>query len=113
MLHSYLTNEIAELKNEIQEKVEINKATINSYQDIAQILMPNIELSKAMGYVDLQTKLAIDLINKNGAHIYENVSSVIKYLSKKYKLGIITNNFDDYVKLFLEKSNLIAFLSTS
>ena len=78
-------------------------------RDIAQILMPNIELSKAMGYVDLQTKLAIDLINKNGAHIYENVSSVIKYLSKKYKLGIITNNFDDYVKLFLEKSNLKSF----
>lgn len=79
-------------------------------RDIAQILMPNIELSKAMGYVDLQTKLAIDLINKNGAHIYDNVSSVIKYLSKKYKLGIITNNFDDYVKLFLEKSNLKSFL---
>ena len=78
-------------------------------RDIAQILMPNVELSKAMGYVDLQTKLAIDLINKNGAHIYENVSSVIKYLSKKYKLGIITNNFDDYVKLFLEKSNLKSF----
>jgi len=78
-------------------------------RDIAQILMPNVELSKAMGYVDLQTKLAIDLINKNGAHIYENVSSVIKYLSKKYKLGIITNNFDDYVKLFLEKSNLKRF----
>ena len=93
---------------------EIPKVTIDDIDnvmglgktEIAQILMPNIELSKAIKYVELQTNKSLELINRDGAHIYDNVIDTIKYLSKKYKLGIITNNVDDYAKLFLNKSNL-------
>ena len=46
------------------------------------------------------------MIDKKGGNIYDGVNDTIKYLSKKYKLAIVTNNTDGYAKLFLNKSGL-------
>lgn len=87
-------------------KEQVDKVMGLGKVDIAKILMPSIPLPKALEYVEMQVKKSIELINKDGAHIYDGVIDVIKDLSKRYKLGIVTNNYDDYCKLFIEKSGL-------
>ena len=96
---------------------DINKVMGLGKKDIARILMPNIEENKALKYVDMQISKAIELVNKNGAHIYENVPETIKKLHSSFKLGIITNNVDNYALLFMKKSGLeeyfIDYIGTS
>lgn len=96
---------------------DINKVMGLGKKDIAKILMPDIEENEALKYVDMQIGKAIELVNENGAHIYENVQKTIKKLYSYFKLGIITNNVDNYALLFLEKSELkeyfIDYIGTS
>ena len=101
-------NMIADIYPEVR-KVDLSTIISQmglSLEEIAKIRMPDIPLSQALKYIDLQIINIRELINEKGANIYDGVIDVIKTLSKKYKLGIITNNLDEYAELFMKKANL-------
>ena len=56
-----------------------------------------------------QTTIAF--IREHGAKFYDGMERTIKELSRHYKLGIVSNNVDEYVLTFLEKSNLKGFFT--
>ena len=102
------TNMIADTYKEVPNVSieQINQIMGLSKSEVAEKLMPNIELEKALNYIDLEVSKTMELIGINGALIYENVIDTINYLKDKYKLGIVTNNVDEYAKLFVDKTNL-------
>ena len=70
---------------------------------------------KYYGYLDKETrekytKEAIQentkYLMKHGGNLYDRVEEVIKILSKKYKLYIVSNCIEGYIESFLETSNL-------
>jgi len=77
-----------------------------SFEDNAKNYMPYLSKEKAKYYLQLISEKNIELINSKGAKLYDGVIDTIISLSKKYKLGIITNNNDDYVISFFKTSNL-------
>lgn len=86
--------------NDINNVMGLNGA------EIAEKLYSNMDFQKALDLVKLSVNIAAELIDKKGGNIYDGVNETIKYLSKKYKLAIVTNNNDGYAKLFLNKSGL-------
>lgn len=77
-----------------------------SSKDNALNYMPYLEEEKGLYYIEKISERNFELIKEKGAHLYDGVTDTIKNLSKKYKLGIVTNNYDEYAKVFLEKSYL-------
>lgn len=66
----------------------------------------NYSKEKAEKYLN---EVSINLnryITEDYITIYGGVKQIIKELSKEYKLGIVTNNNDNYVKIFLKLSHL-------
>lgn len=102
------SNEIARENPEVKEitmEIVIKGMGLSSKEN-AFNYMPYLEEEKGIYYLKLISERNFELIKEKGAHIYDGVYDVIKSLSKKYKLGIVTNNYDEYAKVFLEKSNL-------
>lgn len=77
-----------------------------SRSEAAVIYMPYLSKRKATRYMKEISEESVRIINKKGATLYKGVVSTIKKLSKKYKLGIITNNTDEYAKIFIKTSKL-------
>lgn len=96
---------------------DINNVMGLSSDEIIEKLYSNVEYSKAKEALRESLKLAVKLIDENGGDIYDGVIDTIKYLSQKYKLGIVTNNYDSYAELFIKKSGLkdyfIDYIGTS
>ena len=104
-----------EASNEIvRENPEVKEITMDtvvkgmglSSKENAKNYMPYLDEEIAINYIKMISDRNFELIKENGAHIYDGVYDTIKSLSKKYKLGIVTNNYDEYAKVFLDKSNL-------
>lgn len=101
-------NKISEKYDEIEEITEetVKKGMGLSAVENAKNYMPYLENKKALYYLKMMDKRSIELINEKGAALYEGLEKTIYSLQKKYKLGIITNNTDEYVETFFKVSNL-------
>ena len=88
------------------EMVTIKKGMGLTSKENAKNYFPYLEEEKGLFYLSEIRKENFKLISEKGAEIYNGVYDVLKKLSTKYKLGIITNNVDDYAKLFIDVSNL-------
>jgi len=87
----------------------ISKSMGLSFSDVAKMYFPTLEKEKREYLLNEIIKRNIEIIKLKGADIYKGSSEVIKDLSQKYKLGIITNNKDDYVQAFFKASKLEEF----
>lgn len=85
---------------------DVNYVMGTTADEIADILYPEMDKAEAMKKIKEIVALTQDIINKKGGTFYDGAISVIKYLSGKYKLGIVTNNIDNYAKLLIGKGNL-------
>ena len=85
---------------------DINSIMGMGRSEIINKLYPDVERERAVEAVEAVVNTASELIDKRGGNFYDGVAETIKYLGKKYKLGIVTNNTDSYVKLLLDKSGL-------
>ena len=85
---------------------DINSAMGMGRKEIIDNLYPDVERETAARAVESVVGTTSELINERGGNFYDGVVDTIRYLSKKYKLGLVTNNTDDYVKLLLNKSGL-------
>ena len=90
---------------------EFNLETIKkgmglSLEENARNYFPYLEVEKAVPHLKEIMSQTVELLKSEEPPIYPNVIETIKKLSKKYHLGIITNNKDEYVEMFIEKSGL-------
>lgn len=102
------TNNIAE-KYSVVDEVNIDQVKCImglSKEEGAATLMPNLSLDISTHYIDLQIEEVVRLIKEKGARIYDGVIDTLKELNNTYKLAIVTNNKDEYAKIFIDKSNL-------
>ena len=83
-----------------------------SFEETAQIYMPYLSKDKREKYFKEIIDTNIDLINREGAKLYDGVKETIIELSKKYKLGIVTNNNDNYVEAFFKASGLEEYFTS-
>ena len=99
---------IADRYKEIKlfSKQTIIKGMGLSNEENAYNYMPYLDRDKALNYLNEIQKESFNIISKKGANVYNNVKETIITLSKNYKLGIITNNKDEYIETFFKISNL-------
>lgn len=86
--------------------IEVEGGMGYSFEETAEIYMPYLDKDIREKYFKEIIDTNINLINKEGGKLYEGVKDTIINLSKDYKLGIVTNNNDDYVKSFFKTSGL-------
>ena len=86
--------------------IEVEGGMGYSFEDTAEIYMPYLDKDIREKYFKEIIDTNINLINKEGGKLYEGVKDTIINLSKDYKLGIVTNNNDNYVKSFFKSSGL-------
>ena len=90
---------------------EISKKTVKkgmglNLEDNAKNYMPDLPKEIRENNLKEINKITITLLKNGQTKFYLGMKKTIKNLSKKYKLGIVTNNNDDYAKTFLETSGL-------
>ncbi len=90
---------------------EISKEEVMScmglpFDDIVNIYYGYLPKDKAIIYAKEAFQANIDNLLKNGGTLYKNTKDTIEYLSKKYKLYIVSNCIDGYIESFLKTSNL-------
>ena len=104
-----------EAANEISKEYdEVKEVTIETVKkcmglgliECAKNYMPYLDDEKALYYFEKICKRNVEVIKQKGAIFYEGMIDTIYNLSKKYKLGIITNNNDEYVEAFFKVSGL-------
>lgn len=106
-----------EIASEYDEVKPFSISTIEKGMGLSSIentknYMPYLDTNKALYYINKIIENTIKIISIDGADIYEGTIDTIKILSKKYKLGIVTNNKDEYVEIFLEKTGLKGYFTS-
>ena len=86
--------------------IEVEGGMGYSFEETSEIYMPYLDKDRREKYFRKIIDTNIDLINKEGGELYNGVKDTIIELSNNYKLGIVTNNNDDYVKSFFKSSGL-------
>ena len=76
------------------------------FDDIVNIYYGYLPKNKAIMYAKEAFQANIDNLLTNGGTLYKNTKDTIEYLSKKYKLYIVSNCIDGYIESFLKTSNL-------
>ena len=85
---------------------DINSVMGMGRKEIIDNLYPGVERETAARAVESIVDTTSELISERGGNFYDGVVDTVRYLSKKYKLGLVTNNTNDYVKLLFDKSGL-------
>ena len=99
-----ITNKHKELKPITRETI-IKGMGLNTIENATNYI-PYMPAEEGIKYMKEISEKTSEIINKDNVIIYNGVIETIKKLSKKYKLGIITNNRDKYAETFLKISNL-------
>ena len=96
----------AKMKIDPISKEQVISGMGMSFSDIAKHYMPKLDKETREQFMEQIITETRRIILTKGANIYDGVNEVISKLSKNYKLGIVTNNNDEYVKAFLKVANL-------
>ena len=97
------------ITSNIDDVNKISKKTVKtgmglSFSENAEHYMPNVQKEKREEILIQINNETMKLLKRGKTKFYLGMKSTIKKLSKKYPLGIITNNNDEYAKTFLETS---------
>lgn len=92
-------------------KEQIKNGMGSSRKENGLRFMPYLDEDKRDFYMGKLNEFVVELLEEKGATLYEGVVETIKDLSKNYKIGIITNNNDKYVELFIRHANLNDYIT--
>lgn len=90
---------------EISEEI-VTKSMGLGFSDVAKNYMPYLEKDRREAVLKEIMAKNLEVVKNEGADIYPSVHEVIKELSKRYSIGIVTNNFTEYAELFVDTSGL-------
>ncbi len=87
---------------------KISRETIRTGMGLtlSEHYMPSLEKKMREEILIKINEETIRLLKLGKAKFYIGIKRTIKKLSKRYSLGIVTNNNDEYAKIFLDTSNL-------
>ena len=97
--------------SEYDEIKEISEETVKngmglSFEDNAVNYLPYLDKEKREKYLAIIDEEVRENIIKHGATLYKALIETIEGLGNKYKLGILTNNTNEYAEIFLRQSGL-------
>ena len=104
-----IADKYKELKS-ISKKTIIKGMGLSTLEN-AENYMPYITTQMGIKYMKEISKKTSEIINKNNVVIYNGVAETVKKLSENYKLGIITNNRNEYVETFLNITKLSEYFT--
>lgn len=91
---------------------EIDKDTVCkgfglNKEESAKLYFPYIELNESIKFMDEISMTNIENLKNNGGNIYPNVKEVLKILTDKYDLYIVSNTAEiEYIRAFLKSANV-------
>ncbi|WP_294908523.1 HAD family hydrolase [uncultured Ruminococcus sp.] len=95
------------LKSHSETDKQLTVAEMNGYmgktlEQIARLMLPKLDLAKAMSIVHECCDVEQGYLRKVGGKLYDNLVETLKQLKEKYSLFIVSNCQDGYVQSFLE-----------
>ena len=85
---------------------DVRKAMGLPFREGAKVYYGYLEEKKAMQYAQEAFMLNIENLKKHGGNLYPKVYDMIKELSKKFKLCIVSNCLEGYIEVFLINHHL-------
>ncbi|TFB25090.1 HAD family hydrolase [Filobacillus milosensis] len=92
-------NQLDQVKNEVTRE-DFRGAMGLQIQDIGRKLFPYLDEETQAQVLNECCNLERDYLEEFGGKLYENVEDVLKILSQKYKLYIVSNCQDGYIEAF-------------
>lgn len=102
-------NRVLEKHNNISFRMTKERAEQlmgKTMEDIGKILFPELNEEERNAIVDEFGDEEVKYLAENGAILYEGLEEILKVLSRKYKLYIVSNCQDGYVSAFLQAHKL-------
>ena len=104
------------LKNHPETPKQITLDEMNSYmgkpiEQIASIMLPELSEENGVSIIKECCAVEVPYLEKSGGHLYENLEEVLRALSEKYFLGIISNCQCGYIESFLKAHKLEKYFS--
>lgn len=104
------------LKNHPETTKQITLDEMNSYmgktiEQIASIMLPGLSEENGVSIIKECCAVEVPYLEKSGGHLYENLEEVLRALSRKYFLGIISNCQCGYIESFLKAHKLEKYFS--
>ena len=94
--------------NEVEKEVVIS-CMGKPFKEVAYEYMPYLNDETAALLLNELSVECRKLIEEKGGVLYPDVKEILPLLKKHFKLGIVTNNNDDYVKTFIKTTGLDIF----
>ena len=89
----------------------VRSITGMAYSVIFEKLFPYLDEAKREEFKAICAKNEIETLNAKGGELYPNLEETLDYLSKKYKLFIVSNCQNDYIETFLSFSSFGHYFS--
>lgn len=104
------------LKNHPETTKQITLDEMNSYmgktiEQIASIMLPELSEENGINIIKECCAVEVPYLEKSGGHLYKNLEEVLRALSGKYFLGIISNCQCGYIESFLKAHKLEKYFS--
>lgn len=95
------------LKSHSETDKQLTVAEMNGYmgktlEQIARLMMPKLDLAKAMSIVHECCDVEQGYLQKVGGKLYDKLDETLELLKEKYSLYIVSNCQDGYVQAFLD-----------
>ncbi|SDT47896.1 phosphoglycolate phosphatase [Mucilaginibacter mallensis] len=104
-------------KNEVDYiDLDFTQETIRSitgmtYKAIFEKLLPLVSDEQRNAFKSIAGVKEIEILQRNGGHLYPQLEETLAYLVAKYKLFVVSNCQNDYIETFLEFSQLGHYFS--
>jgi phosphoglycolate phosphatase len=84
----------------------IHSITGMTYKAIFETLLPYLDEQQREEFKALAGKYELEILYEKGGELYDGLEETLKYLSKKYKLFIVSNCQSGYIEVFFKISGL-------
>ena len=94
------------MSHEVMTQERVRSITGMTYDKIFETLFPLLSTAQRAEVQHLCSVAELDILHKQGGTLYPNLANTLTYLSKKYKLYIVSNCQNGYIELFMDLHNM-------
>jgi phosphoglycolate phosphatase len=87
-------------------QAKIHSITGMTYKAIFETLLPELTEAQREEFKAIAGKYELEILYKKGGDLYPGLEEVLKYLSEKYQLFIVSNCQSGYIEVFFKISGL-------